>query len=189
MLAIGVYAGFVRHASPAFVFVWLGVTTAVFVSALFAIIKPQAFAFVIRAQAAHEPESKAEHQPAAAVDSQAEIRSPPLPEANTERQVTLPAEAKNGIQSAVQPKPQIEPMGQTPRQAIVDPERQSKAQSNSQANTDAATSMNTTLGDLLLAALRNDPEGAGRIFAQAVHQAEPPLATLRAQETPGLKSA
>jgi hypothetical protein len=39
-----------------------------------------------------------------------------------------------------------------------------------------------TLGDILLAALRKDPQGAGRIFARAVVQADVPIAAAKAGE-------
>jgi hypothetical protein len=39
--------------------------------------------------------------------------------------------------------------------------------------------VDTTLGEIILAALKKDPEGAGRVFAQAVRQAEAPSATAK----------
>jgi hypothetical protein len=43
--------------------------------------------------------------------------------------------------------------------------------------------MNTTLGDVLLAGLAKDPESVGRIVAQAIDQAETPIAAATAPET------
>ena len=42
--------------------------------------------------------------------------------------------------------------------------------------------MNTTLGDVLLAGLAKDPESVGRIVAQAINQAETPIAAAKAPE-------
>ena len=42
--------------------------------------------------------------------------------------------------------------------------------------------MNTTLGDVLLAGLAKDPESVGRIVAQAINQAETPIAAAKPPE-------
>ena len=42
--------------------------------------------------------------------------------------------------------------------------------------------MNTTLGDVLLAGLAKDPEIVGRIVAQAINQAETPIAAAKPPE-------
>ena len=42
--------------------------------------------------------------------------------------------------------------------------------------------MNTTLGDVLLAGLAKDPESVGRLVAQAINQAETPIAAAKAAE-------
>lgn len=47
----------------------------------------------------------------------------------------------------------------------------SKRYSQDEASTDVVALLDMTLGDILLAALRKDPQGAGRIFARAVFQA------------------
>jgi hypothetical protein len=42
--------------------------------------------------------------------------------------------------------------------------------------------MNTTLGDVLLAGVLKDPQGAGRIIAEAITHAETPIAAAKAPE-------
>jgi hypothetical protein len=61
-------------------------------------------------------------------------------------------------------------------EAIVESQAKTKAQNHSSDNADVVTLMNTTVGDLLLTAVRKDPEGAKRLFAQAGLQVEAPTA-------------
>jgi hypothetical protein len=69
-------------------------------------------------------------------------------------------------------------------EAIVESQAETKAQNHSGANAaDVVTLMNTTLGDLLLAAVKKDPESAKRIFAQASLQVEAPTAAAPANFT------
>jgi hypothetical protein len=78
--------------------------------------------------------------------------------------------------------------------ARTDPPAQVKAQTGSDAkseprhhaSTDVAKLFDMTLSDILLAAIQQDPQGAGRIFARAVVQADTPhphMASERALST------
>jgi hypothetical protein len=64
------------------------------------------------------------------------------------------------------------------RKALPQPESGVEPQAESKARCDGdaqiVTLLNTSLGDLLLAALRKDPQGAQRIFAEAGVQVEAP---------------
>ncbi len=73
--------------------------------------------------------------------------------------------------------PQPEPKAEPPDEPKAEPPAEPKAgpAADAPAKTDLAILMNTTLGDILLAALRSDPEGAGRIVARAITQAESPV--------------
>jgi hypothetical protein len=106
MFTLGAYSGFVLHGASALVFIMLGVSIALFASALLVVLKPHA--------------NKTDH-----------------------------------------------PIKVHPPKAVVESQAETKAQNHSVANADVFTLMSTTVGDLLLTAVRKDPEGAKRLFAQA----------------------
>ena len=87
---------------------------------------------------------------------------------------------------APKPKAQAEPKSQAnaePKpEAKAAPQPEAKAEPKPEANTNVATLMNTTLGDVLLAGLAKDPESIGRIVAQAINQAETPIAAAKVPE-------
>jgi len=80
------------------------------------------------------------------------------------------------VRVAPQPEAKVVPLPEAktppPSQTRATPSQDIKSAPPPQANPDIAKLMNTTLGDLLLAACLKDPEGAGRIVAQAIVQAE-----------------
>jgi hypothetical protein len=75
--------------------------------------------------------------------------------------------------------------------AGVDQKSEAHAEPNQEASIGIAKLINTTLGDILLAGVLKDPEGAGRIIAEAISHAGAPGAAMTATErdgTPGVKS-
>jgi hypothetical protein len=84
-------------------------------------------------------------------------------------------------------QPTAEPKADVKVLTKIEPKVEAKAQPKlvtpPDANSDIAKLMNTTLGDLLLATYLKDPEGAGRIVAQAMIQAEATIAVKKAPET------
>lgn len=178
MLAFGLYMGFVQHANSAVVFFSLGVTTAAFGTVLFVLLKPHAFAFL--SPATSVPQSKAEPQP--------------QPEANTEPQFEAKDAAVSELKDVPSPEsndlpppnskagPRPETGAEPPAQVKAQISRGAKSEPQDEANTDVVPLFDMTLGDILLAAIREDPQGAGRIFARAVVQADVPIAAAKGGE-------
>jgi hypothetical protein len=121
MLTLGAYMGLVRHGSAILVFVTLGVSIALFTSALLVLLNPTVHGLLTRGKSQLQPEAKVEPQ----------------------------AEAETHNMRA--------------------------------ASADLATLMNTTVGELFLAAARKDPDGAKRIFDQTAIRGETPT-TARSTE-------
>ena len=115
------------------------------------------------AKAQPKPEGNAERKPETKAAPQAEAKTAPRPEAKPDAKEQRPdAKAEPKVETKAAPQPEAEP--------------------KSEANTDVATLMNTTLGDVLLAGLAKDPESVGRLVAQAINQAETPIAAAKAAE-------
>ena len=169
MLGFGLYVGFVQHANSAVVFVLLGITTAVFCTVLFVLMKPHAFALL--SPAAAVPQPKAEPQIVATEAPVSELKDVPSPEPND-----MPP-----------PDSKARPLPETGAEAAGQVRAESGRWANSEpqdgATNDVVTPLDMTLGDILLAALRKDPQGAGRIFARAVVQADMPMAAAKAGES------
>jgi len=68
VLTVDLYLGFVKHANSALVFSLLGITTVVFATVLFVLLKPSAFAFLGSAKSAPEPKATVAPEPTAAVN-------------------------------------------------------------------------------------------------------------------------
>ncbi len=138
------------------------------------------------AKAGSQPEAKAEPKPEAKAAPKSETRAVPQPEAKAapkpeaiaEPQPEAKAEPKPKAKAAPQPEAKAEPKPE----AKAAPQPEAKAEPKPEANTNVATLMNTTLGDVLLAGLAKDPESVGRIVAQAINQAETPIAAAKAPE-------
>ena len=176
VLAFGLYMGFVRHANSTVVFVSLGVTTAAFGTVLFVLLKPHALAFLSPATAVPEP--KAEPQPDANNEVQFEAKDAPGPELEA-----VPSPKSDDVpppDSKAGPRP--EDGAEPPAQVKAQIGRGTKSEPQDEASTDVLTPLDMTLGDILLAALRKDPQGAGRIFARAIVQADVPIAAAEAGE-------
>jgi hypothetical protein len=177
VFAVALYVGFVRHGNSALVFSLLGVTTLVFSFTVFILVKPGAFAFIgagkdkppADSDKAQGAEPGADPQPVAEAVPKSEPEAAPTAKVKDEP----PAESKDEppAESQVQAAPAAKGAAETP------------------VKTDLAILMNTTLGDVLLAALRNDPEGAGQIFARAITQAEVAVPVAEAQQSKGPASA
>jgi H+-transporting ATPase len=144
------------------------------------------------AKAAPQPEAKAEPksetkaapQPEAKAEPKPEAKAAPQPEAKAETKPDAKAEPKPEAKAA--PKPEAK-AGPQPDAKPKPEAKTGKTEPKSEANTDVATLMNTTLGDVLLAGLAKDPESVGRIVAQAINQAETPIAATKAlTPTPSL---
>ena len=176
MLAFSLYMGFVQHANSAVVFISLGLTTAVFGTVLFMLLKPHAFAFLSPATAVPEP--KAEPPPEANNEAQSEAKDAPALELED-----VPPPDSNDVQplnSKAAPRPEIG--AEPPAQVKAQIGREAKSEPQDEASTDVVTPLDMTLGDILLAALRKDPQGAGRIFARAIVQADVAIAAAKAGE-------
>ncbi len=128
-------------------------------------VKLLAYRILDPVKAAAQPEAKAGPQP--------EAKAEPQTEAKTGRQSEAKAEAKPEAKAPAQreAKPEPKPEAKT-----------AKTEPKSEANTDVATLMNTSLGDVLLAGLAKDPQSVGRIVAQAINQAETPIAVAKAHQ-------
>ncbi len=138
------------------------------------------------AKAEPKPEAKTEPKPEAKAESKLEAKAEPKPEARAAAQ----SEAKAGPQPEAKagPKPEAKAVPKSETRAVPQakakaaPKPEAKAEPKPEANTDVATLMNTTLGDVLLAGLAKDPESVGRIVAQAINQAETPIAAAKPPE-------
>ena len=90
------------------------------------------------------------------------------------------------VKAAPQPEAKAEPKPETKAapqpEAKAEPKPEAKAAHKPETNTDVVTLMDTKLGDVLLAGLAKDPESVGRIVAQAIDQAETPIAAAKAPE-------
>ena len=90
------------------------------------------------------------------------------------------------VKAAPQPEVKAEPKPETKAapqpEAKAEPKPEAKAAHKPETNTDVVTLMDTKLGDVLLAGLAKDPESVGRIVAQAIDQAETPIAAAKAPE-------
>ena len=185
VFAVALYVGFVRHGNSALVFSLLGVTTLVFSFTVFILVKPGAFAFIgagkdkppADSDKAQGAEPGADPQPVAEAVPKSEPEAAPTAKVKDEP----PAESKD--------EPPAESKGEPPAESQVQAAPAAKGAAETPVKTDLAILMNTTLGDVLLAALRNDPEGAGQIFARAISQAEVAVPVAEAQQSKGPASA
>ena len=177
VLTLDLYLGFIKHANSALVFSLLGITTVVFATVLFMLLQPSAFAFLSSAKSAPEPEATVAPEPTAAV--------------NPEPEATVASEPKDAVEA--QPKAEAIPQPETKVEPPAEPAPQTRPAAKSEPqlgpNTDLGKLLDTTLGDILVAALRKDPEGAGRIFARAVTQADASAPAAKAAEPKGRDSA
>jgi hypothetical protein len=69
-----------------------------------------------------------------------------------------------------------------PDEATPPPQSEAKAEPKPADNTDVTKLMNTTLGDVLLAGILKDSESAGRIIAEAITDADAPVAAVNVPE-------
>jgi H+-transporting ATPase len=130
------------------------------------------------AKAGPQPEAKGEPKPEAKAAPKSETRAVPQPEAKAAPKPEAIAEPQP--EAKAEPKPEAKAAPQP--EAKAEPKPEAKAEPKPETNTDVATLMNTTLGDVLLAGLAKDPESVGRIVAQAINQAETPIAAATAPE-------
>jgi len=177
VLTLDLYLGFVKHANSALVFSLLGITMVVFATVLFMLLQPSAFAFLSSAKSAPEPKATVAPEPTAAV--------------NPEPEATVASEPKDAVEA--QPKAEAIPQSETKVESPAEPAPKTRPAAKSEPqlgpNTDLGKLLDTTLGDILVAALRKDPEGAGRIFARAVTQADASAPAAKAAEPKGRDSA
>jgi outer membrane biosynthesis protein TonB len=193
VLTLDLYLGFIKHANSALVFSLLGITMVVFATVLFMLLQPSAFAFLSSAKSAPEPEATVAPEPTAAVNPEPEATVAPEPTAavNPEPEATVASEPKDAVEA--QPKAEAIPQPETKVEPPAEPAPQTRPAAKSEPqlgpNTDLGKLLDTTLGDILVAALRKDPEGAGRIFARAVTQADASAPAAKAAEPKGRDSA
>jgi hypothetical protein len=175
-LGFGLYMGFVQHVNSAVVFVSLGLTTAVFGTVLFVLLKPHAFAFLSPAKSVPQP--KVGPQPEANTEPPMEAKDAPVAEIND----VPPPECRDVPKPDSKAGPQPEAGAEPPAQLKAQTGRGAKSEPQHEASTEVVKLFDMTLGDILLAAIRQDPQGAGRIFARAVVQADAPIAAAKAAE-------
>ena len=193
VLTLDLYLGFIKHANSALVFSLLGITMVVFATVLFMLLQPSAFAFLSSAKSAPEPKATVAPEPTAAVNPEPEATVAPEPTAagNPEPEATVASEPKDAVEA--QPKAEAIPQPETKVEPPAEPAPQTRPAAKSEPqlgpNTDLGKLLDTTLGDILVAALRKDPEGAGRIFARAVTQADASAPAAKAAEPKGRDSA
>jgi outer membrane biosynthesis protein TonB len=193
VLTLDLYLGFIKHANSALVFSLLGITMVVFATVLFMLLQPSAFAFLSSAKSAPEPKATVAPEPTAAVNPEPEATVAPEPTAavNPEPEATVAPEPKDAVEA--QPKAEAIPQPETKVEPPAEPAPQTRPAAKSEPqlgpNTDLGKLLDTTLGDILVAALRKDPEGAGRIFARAVTQADASAPAAKAAEPKGRDSA
>ena len=173
VLAFGLFVGFVKDGDSVFVFALLGGSVALFAVALTLFLKLRASNPVLDpAKAGPQPEVEAETQ-------RLEVKADPSPEVKTEIQTEVKlethpevaAETKR-LEVKVEPPPEVKT--ETQPEAKAETWQEAKSEIQTEAIPDVKRLMNTTLGELLLTSLLKDPEGAGRIVAQAIIQAEHP---------------
>jgi outer membrane biosynthesis protein TonB len=193
ILTLDLYLGFVKHANSALVFSLLGITTMVFAAVLFVLLKPSAFAFLGSAKSAPEPKAAVAPEPTAAVNAEPAVAVAPEPTAavNAEPAAAVAPEPTAAVEA--QPKAAAIPQSETKAESPAEPAPQTTPAGKSgpqlEPNADLGKLLDTTLGDILVAALRKDPEGAGRIFARAVTQADASAPAAKAAEPKGRDSA
>jgi H+-transporting ATPase len=124
------------------------------------------------------PETKAAPQPDAKTAPAAEVKAEPAPEAKAAPQPNDKAAPAAEVKAELAPEAKAAPQPD----AKIAPPAQVKAGPEPDDNTDVAKLMNTTLGDVLLAGVLKDPQGAGRIIAEAITHAETPIAAAKTPE-------
>jgi hypothetical protein len=124
------------------------------------------------------PETKAAPQPDAKAAPAAGAKAEPQPEAKAAPQPD--AKAAPAAEAKAEPAPEAKAAPQPDAKAA--PAAEAKAEPEPDDNTDVAKLMNTTLGDVLLAGVLKDPQGAGRIIAEAITRAETPIAAAKTPE-------
>jgi hypothetical protein len=178
VLTVDLYLGFVKHANSALVFSLLGITTLVFATVLFMLLRPSAFAFLASAKSEPEASAAVNPEPKASVgpESASAVESQPMPAAIPQSiAAPIPQPETNEVEPAAESAPQALPA--------------TKSEAELEPNTDLGKLLDMTLGDILVAALRKDPESAGRIFARAVAQADASAPAAKAGAPKGRDSA
>ena len=138
-----------------------------------------------------KPAAKVEQPVAAAVTPKGEGDAQPKPDAKAEPALDAKAEPRAEAKAATK----VEPLAakatgprpgddaQPEHRGEADPAPEAKTEPTptaaaaphaASANADMAALVGTSLGDIILAAVLKDPEGAGRLVAQAITEAEPP---------------
>jgi hypothetical protein len=131
------------------------------------------------AKAELPPESKVDPNPVAKAEPQPdEAKAAPSPSAKAAPQPDAKAAPAAEAKAELAPEAKAAPQAD----AKVAPPAQVKAGPEPDDNTDVAKLMNTTLGDVLLAGVLKDPQGAGRIIAEAITHAETPIAAAKTPE-------
>jgi hypothetical protein len=124
------------------------------------------------------PEAKGAPQPDAKAAPAAETKAEPVPETKAAPQPDAKAAPVAEAKAELAPEAKAAPQAD----AKVAPPAQVKAVPEPDANTDVAKLLNTTLGDVLLTGVLKDPQGAGRIIAEAITQAETAIAAAKTPE-------
>ena len=147
-----------------------------------------------KAQPKAEPESEVKADPKREADAESKAAAKPgtdaKPRAKAGPRSDVKAESipKAEAASGAEPKPDVKAKLKQGSKAELKPEVE--AVPKSAANTESTSLLNTTLGDLLLAGLVQDPEDAGRIIAAAIsHTEASTTATPEGNAEPSLEAA
>jgi H+-transporting ATPase len=134
------------------------------------------------AKAETNPEAKPVSPPETKGEPAPEAKAAPQPDAKAAPAAEAKAEPPPQPKSAPQPDAKAAPTAETKAEPA--PPAQVKAGTEPDDNTDVAKLMNTTLGDVLLAGVLKDPQGAGRIIVEAITHAETLIAAVKTVKTP-----
>ena len=147
--------------------------------------------------ASDEPASESAQPHQVTETAKADAKSPARPEPEGDAKAkAAPAEpkpdAKAPPRDAAKANPEPLPKAEPAAQPEPKPESQARAEPVSQpaaANARVAALLDTKLGDVLLAAVLNDPANGGRLIARAISDAEAPAAAAKPAEVKPKTSA
>jgi len=160
LLGLGLYLGFTKNSNSTTVFSLLACSVASFAIASSLLWKLRANRVLDAQKVASHNEVKIESQPEAKAEPQPDVKAEPPVEVAAEQQPEVKAKPLLDIKEEPQP--------------------QAKDDSAIDVKPEIVTLMNTKLGDLLMASLLKDPEGAGHVVAKAIVKAVAPIEDTKA---------
>ena len=145
------------------------------------------------ASAGPKPEGAAQPDPVGKADPSHAAEAEPKAATKPETKAELPAVGAAAPTSGDHAQQEHEAKANSTLDAEAKPTPTATVASQHPANADMAALVDTTLGDIILAAALQDPEAVGHLVAQAIAQAESPrpgakLAEPQAEPKPGAKA-